>query len=71
MTYTPHKAEYRLSRNSEGDCQITRLDPDEYIPCAASFVYWPQTKDDWENGIAWLIYICALCLIPEFPRANH
>lgn len=64
--------------NSEAFMRITQVDQTEYIPCAASFAYWPQTKADWERGIAWPIYICVSCLqrwdgwdtcLQAFPRA--
>ena len=56
MAYVPHRAEVCVVGNS-----VTPVDPSEYIPCAASFAYWPQTKAEHMNQ-GWPIYICVPCL---------
>lgn len=69
--YHPHKACLRFFRDSNGQMMHKTMDSQEYVPCAASFSYWPETLADWQAGKSWPVCLCTSCAVNHACDFNY
>ncbi len=61
----------RFVRESNGKVIHKTMDSQGYVPCAASFSYWPETLADWQAGKSWPVCLCPSCAVNHACDFNY